>query len=55
MEVRWPEGRWLLAPLATRFGDADPDTIGLIHGIMDLFYAPEKGPSALMAGHEFES
>ena len=21
MEVRWPEGRWLLAPLATRFGD----------------------------------
>jgi len=43
MEVRWPEGRWLLTPLATRFGgDADPETIGLIHGIMDLFYTPEK-------------
>jgi len=42
MEVRWPEGRWLLAPLATRFGASDPETIGLVHGILDLFYPPEK-------------
>jgi hypothetical protein len=48
MDVRWPEGRWLLTPLATPFGDADPETIGLIHGILDLFYAPEK------AGGKFE-
>jgi hypothetical protein len=47
MEVRWPEGRWLLAPLATRFGSSDPETIGLVHGIMDLFYPPER-PTALM-------
>jgi hypothetical protein len=42
MDVRWPEGRWLLAPLATRFGTSDPETIGLLHGIIDLFYPPEK-------------
>jgi hypothetical protein len=42
MDVRWPEGRWLLAPLATRFGTSDPETIGLVHGIIDLFYPPEK-------------
>ena len=38
MDVRWPEGRWLFAPLATRFGTSDPETIGLVHGIVDLFY-----------------
>src|SRR5262245_8692699 len=42
MEVRWPEGRWLLAPLATRFGTSDPETIGLVHGLIDLFYPAEK-------------
>lgn len=42
MDVRWPEGRWLLAPLATRFGSSDPETIGLVHGIVDLFYPPER-------------
>jgi hypothetical protein len=42
MEVRWPEGRWLLAPLATRFGTSDPETIGLAHGMIDLFYPPER-------------
>jgi len=46
MEVRWPEGRWLLAPLATRFGASDPETIGLVHGIIDLFYPPEKPAGA---------
>ena len=44
MDVRWPEGRWLLAPLATRFGTSDPETIGLVHGIIDLFYPPDKPP-----------
>lgn len=42
MEVRWPEGRWLFAPLATRFGTSDPETIGLVHGIIDLFYPAER-------------
>jgi hypothetical protein len=42
MDVRWPEGRWLLAPLATRFGTSDPETIGLVHGIIDLFFPPDK-------------
>jgi hypothetical protein len=42
MDVRWPEGRWLLAPLATRFGTSEPETIGLVHGIIDLFFPPEK-------------
>jgi hypothetical protein len=42
MEVRWPEGRWFFAPLATRFGSSDPETIGLLHGIIDLFYPPPR-------------
>ena len=46
MDVRWPEGRWLFAPLATRFGSSDPETIGLIHGIVDLFYPPERSAIA---------
>jgi hypothetical protein len=44
MDVRWPEGRWLFAPLATRFGASDPETIGLVHGIIDLFF-PTEGPA----------
>jgi hypothetical protein len=51
MEVRWPEGRWLLAPLSTRFGASDPETIGLVHGIMDLFYAPQKAAAETDAEH----
>jgi hypothetical protein len=42
MEVRWPEGRYYFAPLATRFGSSDPETIGLVHGIVDLFYPAER-------------
>jgi len=52
MDVRWPEGRWMLAPLTTRFGGSDPDTIGLLHGTCDLFYPSDR--SALVgaaAGH----
>lgn len=45
MDVRWPEGRWLFAPLATRFGSSDPETIGLLHGIIDLFF-PQRGESS---------
>ncbi len=47
MDVRWPEGRWLFAPLATRFGTSDPETIGLVHGIVDLFFPPERPVVAL--------
>jgi len=42
MDVRWPEGRWLLAPLTTRFGSSRPEAIGLLHGICDLFYPVER-------------
>lgn len=41
-DVRWPEGRWLLAPLTTRFGASRPEAIGLLHGICDLFYPVER-------------
>lgn len=47
MEVRWPEGRYLLAPLATRFGSSDPETIGLVHGIVDLFYPTDRPAGTL--------
>jgi hypothetical protein len=50
MEVRWPEGRWLLAPLATRFGSSHPETIGLLHGLCDLFYPPERPTGSLSSG-----
>jgi hypothetical protein len=53
MEVRWPEGRWLLAPLATRFGSSDPETIGLVHGLIDLFFPPER-PTALASDEDRE-
>jgi hypothetical protein len=43
MDVRWPEGRWLFAPLASRFGTSDPETIGLVHGILDLFFPTDRG------------
>lgn len=42
MDVRWPEGRWLLAPLTTRFGSSRPEAIGLLHGICDLFYPSDR-------------
>jgi hypothetical protein len=47
MDVRWPEGRWLFAPLATRFGSSDPETIGLVHGIVDLFFPADRGGVAV--------
>jgi hypothetical protein len=52
MDVRWPEGRWLLAPLATRFGTSEPETIGLVHGIIDLFFPPEKPAPAVESERE---
>jgi hypothetical protein len=51
MDVRWPEGRWLLAPLATRFGTSHPETIGLVHGIIDLFYPPDKPATHVESDH----
>jgi hypothetical protein len=38
--------------LATRFGSSDPETIGLVHGIIDLFYPPEKPASQVVVEHE---
>jgi hypothetical protein len=42
MDVRWPEGRWLLAPLTSRFGTSRPEAIGLLHGICDLFFPVDR-------------
>jgi hypothetical protein len=52
MDVRWPEGRWLFAPLATRFGTSDPETIGLVHGIVDLFFPAERPGGELPSERE---
>jgi hypothetical protein len=49
MDVRWPEGRWLLAPLTTRFGTSRPEAIGLLHGICDLFYPVERPAMTVMS------
>lgn len=38
LNVRWPEGRWLLAPLSARPGDTDPEAMGLIHALRSMFY-----------------
>lgn len=46
MDVRWPEGRWLLLPLARKFGNGDAATIGLLNGVRDLFYPDERAMSS---------
>ena len=38
MEVRWPEGNWLLAALATKLESPDTDAVGLVHATCDLFF-----------------
>jgi hypothetical protein len=40
--------------LATRFGASDPETIGLVHGIIDLFYPPEKPVTSVIVEREHE-
>lgn len=42
MEVRWPEGRWLLAALTTKLSLLSPETIGLLHVVRDLFFPEER-------------
>lgn len=42
MAVRWAEGRWLLSPLLDRYrsnqDDHNPQTLGLLYGVRDLFF-----------------
>ena len=38
LAVRWPEGRWLLAPLGDSPADTDPEVLGLVHALRGLFY-----------------
>ncbi len=41
MEVRWPQGRWLLAPLHAKARSlGTPASADLLQGILDLFYPP---------------
>ncbi|MEM6329097.1 MAG: hypothetical protein AAF790_02495 [Planctomycetota bacterium] len=44
MDVRWPEGRWLIAPLVTKYAGGSPRSMGLLHGVRDLFF-PEARPA----------
>ncbi len=41
MEVRWPEGRWLLAPLAAKC--SSPASHQLVHTALELFYPQLEG------------
>lgn len=38
MAVRWPEGRWLLGPLASDSDTAEPDAIELVQSARSLFF-----------------
>jgi len=38
MDVRWPEGRWLLAPLVAKSADASPSTQSILTAAMELLY-----------------
>lgn len=38
MEVRWPEGRWLLAALVDHPKEIEPEALGLIHAVRGIFY-----------------
>lgn len=38
LEVRWPEGRWLLAPLVAKAAEGSPSTQAVLAAAMELFY-----------------
>jgi hypothetical protein len=43
MDVRWPEGRWLLAPMGSQLAQAeDVEALGLYRAIVDLFYPLQR-------------
>ena len=43
MAVRWPEGRWLLAPMGSQLAQAeDVEALGLYRAILDLFFPQER-------------
>ncbi|QDU86939.1 hypothetical protein Pla175_02930 [Pirellulimonas nuda] len=42
MDVRWPEGRWLLTPLANKLGRSSPESMGLLHAIRELFFPDDR-------------
>ncbi len=45
MQVRWPEGRWLMLPLASYHGsrllECDPELLGIVHATSNLFFPEE--------------
>lgn len=44
MDVRWPQGRWLLAPLGSRIAiEEDVEALAMFRSICDLFFPLEKG------------
>ena len=51
MDVRWPQGRWLLAPLGEKLRGAasnveGAEAMGLFHAVQDLFYPEAVAPVA---------
>lgn len=38
MEVRWPEGRWLLAPLAAKSAHGTAASVAVVNAAIELFY-----------------
>ncbi len=43
MDIRWPEGRWLLVPLGSRLAMAeDVDALGGYRSLYDLFYPSDR-------------
>lgn len=46
MSVRWPEGRWLLAPMTVRPAWLEPEASGLLHGLQTLFFPSERSREA---------
>lgn len=51
MDVRWPEGRWLLATVLTRTDSRPPDGALLAEAVASLFY-PEERPARHLSGAE---
>jgi hypothetical protein len=52
MDVRWAEGRWLLAPMSSKLAQAeDVEALGLYRAILDLFYPQQRAAERAAGGN----